>query len=40
MTLEEKFEVLIENYEYPTKQNEYLKKQLGESLKNKKRALF
>jgi len=37
-TLEEKFEALMRNYEHLEKQNEYLRKQLGESLKNKRRA--
>ena len=39
MSPEEKFEALMKNYKCLEKQNEYLKKQLGESLKNKRRAL-
>jgi len=39
MSLEEKFETDIKNYEFLEKQNENLKKQLGESLKNKRRVL-
>ena len=40
MPLEEKFETLIKNYEYLEKKTEYLRKELGESLKNKRRVLY
>ena len=39
MTLKEKFEALMKNYQYLENKNEYLKKQLGESFNNKRRAL-
>jgi len=39
MSLEEKFEALVKNYEYFEKRNEYLKKQLRDFEKNKTRTL-
>ena len=39
MALEKKLEALMKNYEHLEKYNEYLKKQLAESLRNKRRAL-
>ena len=40
MTLEEKFVALMKNYEYLEKRNVYHKKELGEFLKNTRRALY
>jgi len=38
MTLEETFEASMKSYEHLDKKNEYLKKQIRESLKNNRRV--
>jgi len=36
ITLEDAFKAFMKNYEHLDKQNKYLNKQLGESIKNKR----